>query len=236
MNSYLFLGDTHGDLSCVETACPIAAEHGAEIVQVGDWGFLWPGGSQVKKLSAILKAHNITMRFIDGNHDWFPELWKRAPSREATVIEDNVIYQPRGSAHVDSDGTRFLFMGGAASIDRMNRTVGLSWWPEEEISNQDMAVAFLHDSCDVLVTHDAPQFPPGFKPRTVSGDESFPQKCLRSLNNVKKLRTRLKPSLHVHGHWHHAYVDGVTRGLDCNYARYPGDAYFLWSRGNTGAH
>lgn len=223
--SFLFVGDPHGDLGFIDEMARRAAEHKAEMIVVGDWGFVWPNGNQIKKLSATLRAHRVTMRFIDGNHDWHDELNRLAGYvRHAVELEPNVIYQPRGSTYTH-DGTKFLFMGGAPSIDKANRTPGKSWWPTEYITDEDMAVAALTDKADVLVTHDAPDYPPGFMPK---GDPAFRIRSKQSLNNIKALRTRLTPTLHLHGHWHHAYLDGVTRGLDCNYSMYAADAYFLW--------
>jgi hypothetical protein len=222
---YLFQGDTHGDLDFVQRTCEVASEHGAEIINLGDWGFLWPGGSQSKYLSKMLVMYGVTMRFIDGNHDWHKEIWRRAPGVLPAEIEKNLIYQPRGSFYRDPEGTKFLFMGGAPSIDKHMRRDGISWWKEEEITDEDMDVALTHKACDVLVTHDAPNYPPGYGPK---GTPEFRVAGTRSMNNIKKLRTKLTPKLHVHGHWHHAYIDGVTRGLDCNYARYFNDSIYLW--------
>ncbi len=231
MINYLFLGDTHADLDFVVRACEMAADYKAEIIQVGDFGFVWPAPKRgyatpdLSELSAVLNKHGIVMRFICGNHDWHEKIWEMAPTRFPTEIAPNVIYQPRGSTYADPDGTKFLFMGGAPSIDKAHRTVGRSWWPTEEITDEDMAVALQHEYCDVLVTHDAPDYPAGFLPK---GDSEFRIKSKRSMNNVKKLLTCLGPKLHIHGHWHHAHVDGVTRGLDCNYGKFNSSVY-LWS-------
>lgn len=225
--NYLFCGDPHGDLSYIANVADIASKEQAVIVCVGDWGFIWPNGSTVKKLSALLRAYDVTMRFIDGNHDWHSEIWRRAPSRFATEIEENVIYQPRGSNYVDPDGTKFVFMGGAPSIDKYMRKDGVSWWATEMITPGDMAVALGQGSCDVLVTHDAPQYPPGYGPK---GDAAFIQYSTQSMNDIAKLKRELKPSLHVHGHWHTKYFNGTTVGLDCNWATHPEDSYMLWHR------
>lgn len=231
-SNYLFLGDTHADLDFVVKACDIAAKNNAEIIQVGDFGFIWPNRgkydeNQLRTLSSVLVMHGVTMRFLDGNHDFHTKLKELAPERVTTKLAPRVFYQPRGSTHVDEDGTKFLFMGGAPSIDKAFRRDGVSWWAEEEITEDDMGEALNHTSADVLVTHDAADYPPGFKPK---GEPEFRVASKRSLNNIKELRTHLKPALHVHGHWHHAYVDGVTRGLDCNYARYFNDSVYLWSK------
>src|SRR5262249_49875777 len=110
MNRYLFLGDTHNDLDFVESAAKLARQREAEIIQLGDWGFLWPGSDQLGELSDMLVGLDVTMRFVDGNHDDHPRLRARLRerSREAIPIAKRVIYQPRGSIYEDEDGTRFL--------------------------------------------------------------------------------------------------------------------------------
>jgi hypothetical protein len=64
-------------------------------------------------------------------------------------------------------GVRFDAFGGAVSIDQEWRTAGLSWWATEEI--KDAEVDRLIDRAgpggvDVLLTHDAPCYPPAFRP------------------------------------------------------------------------
>lgn len=239
--NYLFLGDTHGDLDFVVRAAELAAENDAEIIQVGDWGFIWTWlnmktmvssiSNQVKQLSIELERAGekfakppVVMRFIDGNHDHHPEL-RRLSGGDATNLEHNVIYQPRGSVHEDKDGTRFLFLGGAPSIDKIMRTPGVTWWPEETITQDEFELARQAENIDVLVTHDAHDYPYGFKPK---GDPKFREQSAQSMEYIRRLLYKHNPKLHVHGHWHFAYVDGITRGLDCNYGKFPG-AIYLWS-------
>lgn len=210
MVRYLFLGDCHGDLSFAANAVDFAYEHGVdEIIQVGDWGYLWPGANKLDRLTKILGHRGLTMRFIDGNHDEHPQL-------QAGVLklwEPWIKYQPRGSVHTDSDGTVFLFMGGAPSIDRAWRTEGTSWWPEEVISDADYQRARGHGRADVIVTHDAPDYPPGYKP---AGDPEFRVQSADSMAKVRGLIERYTPKLHVHGHWHYRYKRDVTVGLGYN--------------------
>jgi hypothetical protein len=223
VRSYLFLGDTHGDLHLAKQSAIFAAEHGAEIIQVGDWGYLWPGKDKTSELSEIMNRSGVNMRFIDGNHDEHPAL--------AALSIPHVIYQPRGSVYEDTDGTRFLFCGGAASIDRDIRVLGRSWWPEETITESEFALAMdAAGPIHVLVTHDAPDYPPGFRP---AGDPGFRKRSARSMEMVAALIDGHRPALHVHGHWHHLYSmrRGSTRvvGLDCNGAGLA-RATLLWSR------
>jgi UDP-2,3-diacylglucosamine pyrophosphatase LpxH len=238
MKNYLFLGDTHGDLDFVERAADLAAEHDATIIQVGDWGFLWPGSDQLSMLNSVLKMagqragkdeYAVHMRFIDGNHDWHPELRKRA-----TKLASNVTYQPRGSTYVDVDGTGFLFMGGAPSIDQVGRIEGLSWWPEEDITQGEYKRAIenphLGSYADVIVTHDAPDYPIGFKPL---GSGEFRRRSKQSHDYVRGMMEHYTPALLVHGHWHKRYMiqcdQTKVHGLDCNYGKFP-DGVMLWQR------
>lgn len=237
MRSYCFLGDTHGDLAFAESAAKLARQHDAEVIQLGDWGFLWPGKDRLRTLSDMLIGERTAMRFIDGNHDDHPRLKKlRGRVRVRDVhIDVNVIYQPRGSVHEDEDGTRFLFLGGAPSIDRDSRVEGRSWWPEETIKDAEFDLAMsAKKPIHVLVTHDAPDFPPGFSPK---GSPSYQRDQLTSMKRVDALIRRHRPEIHVHGHWHSKYErrhKNGTRiiGLDCNQndPTYLRDSVLLWSR------
>ena len=246
MKRYLFLGDSHNDLEFAESAASLARKHGAEIIQLGDWGFIWPGRTQLAELSDMLVGLGVTMHFVDGNHDDHPSLKKlRGRVRvRGVAIADNVIYQPRGSVHEDKDGTRFLFLGGAPSIDggarQLNDAIsgGTSWWPEEVITKTDLDLAlFAKAPIHVLVTHDAPTYPPGFAPK---GTPGYQRDQLRSMKYVDKLIRRHRPALHVHGHWHSRYTrphknGSITEGLSCNEldSTYLDEATLLWSRTST---
>lgn len=237
MNQILFLGDTHNDLDFAESAARRAKEHDADLVQLGDWGFLWPRNDQLKELSDMLVGLGVTMRFIDGNHDDHPRLNKlRGRVRVRGVeIAPNVIYQPRGSVHEDEDGTRMLFLGGAPSIDQASRTEGESWWPEEVITQDDLDLALsAKGPIHVLVTHDAPDFPPDFAPK---GSPKYQRDQLLSMKHVDKLIRHHRPTLHIHGHWHTAYTrthknGTITIGLNCNEldSSYLDEGTLLWSR------
>ncbi len=232
MKNYLFTGDTHGDMEFAVKAAELAAAHDAEIIQLGDWSFLWPRADKLTELSKMLVAHDVIMRFIDGNHDDHPRLQALASTAPctlpvATQLAPNVIYQPRGSVHEDEDGTRFLFLGGAPSIDKAFRTRGKSWWPEETITETEFQVARSAEGpIHVVVTHDAPMYPPGYGP---AGDEQFVAKGVRSMAMIAQILEHHQPEIHVHGHWHERYTRGVTTGLDCNHGRLS-SATMLWQR------
>ena len=237
MKKYLFLGDTHNDLDFAESAAKLARESDAEVIQLGDWGYIWPDNSQLDDLSSMLVGLGVTMRFIDGNHDVHPALKKLCGRvrAKAVTIAPNVIYQPRGSVHEDSDGTRFLFLGGAPSIDRASRKPGFSWWPEEIITDAQSKLALsAKGPIHVICTHDAPAYPPDF---AAKGTPGYIRDQLRSMKIVDALIKKHRPLKLLHGHWHvkyefrHAKGTLVT-GLDCNQLdhTYLDDSTLLWSR------
>lgn len=239
---YLYLGDTHSDRDAAARAIDYAARNGADtVVQVGDWGFLWPRASSVAWLDQTLVDAGVKMMFCDGNHDWHPRL-RPDPSapRIPYALTPNIRYMPRGSSLVDADGTRFLFLGGAPSIDREHRTPGKSWWPEEEITDEDVAAALaVEGPVHVMVTHDSPIIPPGFSEDV--GSEWFRAAGPASRRRLLTVMEHHQPPLLVHGHFHKRYSRLVERpsgsdtqieGLDCNHAPLEAQT-LLWSRDMT---
>ncbi len=231
---YLFLGDSHADIDFAEDAMHIAKlEECQEIIQLGDWGFHWPNKVQVNYLSVLLQRYNVTMRFIDGNHDnhdWLDTITPKN-TRDSIAISPNLIYQPRGSVHVDEDGTRFLFVGGAPSIDKDYRTPGKSWWPQEALSEEQYQFALAAQGpFDVLVTHDVGEYPPGYGPK---GTAEFLPLGKRSMEMMAGLAAKHVPTTHIHGHWHTRYDrhNGVTHtiGLASNVNRFS-EAFMVWSK------
>lgn len=216
----LFVGDLHGDYVGALEAIVYAKKVGAdEIIQVGDWGFMWPSKSfhGVMELNNTLIDADIKMRFIDGNHDWHPRI--RELTIDTPFIDTNIIYQSRGSTHTYNDGTVIGFLGGAPSIDYKNRTKNISFWDEEII--EDCEVELLKDKkVDILVTHDAPELPTSLLPH--SRDKRFYALSLSSFDKIKKAISFTNPSLLVHGHYHTRYSSEMGRthieGLSSSYA------------------
>ena len=113
-----------------------------KIIQVGDFGW-YPH---------LLKDWDWKCPFpiyaIEGNHEYFPlvQNWTHV-----TEVKPNLWYVPRGTV-MNIDGYDIGFMGGAHSVDRYNRREGISWWPEEEVTEQDIK-KLSNKKVDILVTH-----------------------------------------------------------------------------------
>lgn len=86
----------------------------------------------------------------------------------------------------------------------------LLWWPEEEISDEEVALAMEVDKVDVLLTHDKPLF---------SSPDWNRKNDLTSMDNqtkVQKVMEHLQPLVLLHGHLHYAYKDELLIGVQDN--------------------
>jgi len=223
----MFLGDTHGDLDFADRALDEAWTQSCDaIFQVGDFGFLWPksGDKYLRELDDLVRLREIPLFWIDGNHDWHPEIRKRYPAKEYHVLTGSelspqgVHHVRRGSqVHVQGPGDvldnyesriRIVGLGGAPSIDYKMRREGVNWWPEELITDEDANQVPLdifgnHSRIDILATHDAPAAPPGFGPIR---DETFNHRVAGNRAQIEKTIKLLNPRLLVHGHYHSRYT------------------------------
>ncbi len=134
-------GDIHGMYGYLNEL--IRNESPDLLIVCGDFGYGFPND----KIDSIV-AMNTKVLFCDGNHD---NHWKLRELKNLAVTS-NVFYQPRGSTYRLPDGRNILFMGGANSIDKDSRTVGVSWWPEEVISQSDFQ-NLPDEDIDIFITH-----------------------------------------------------------------------------------
>lgn len=176
-----FIGDIHGDL----LAWRSRLDGCDKSIQVGDFGMGFIDETQPALAGVDWTRH----RFIRGNHD--------DPARCA----QHPGWIPDG--HFD-EGLGIFFCGGAWSIDREWRTPGVSWWPDEEVS--DLAFRRIIEDYArirprIVVTHDIPFF--------VADDLYTGHRKIQG--PIRKTRTAMalyemfkthQPALWVFGHWH----------------------------------
>lgn len=231
------VGDTHGDSSWLcNTAIPYAARHGADrIIQLGDFGFVWPDPNYLhglRKLDRVLGRHNLSLIFLPGNHDDHDKLvdWERRIHGRNDdghlQLTDRIAYTGRVSAWVWEN--RWLAaIGGAVSIDRDYRIAYRAgrrhnrkpiWWPEEVLTDDEAATAKGLGTVDVLFTHDAPTtLPLPLKPDLDS---------TANRQRMTDIGRALRPRVWLHGHYHHRttyrfdhqYGGCEVHSLDCNRA------------------
>lgn len=142
-------------------------------IQLGDMGIGFV------EFPAIDPRH----RFIRGNHD-NPTLCQSIPNYMGDFGFDGEVF----------------FVSGAASIDRHIRTIGVDWWPEEQLSyTQSIECLELYESIkpDIVVSHDCPLV---VKTQLVGSSIcNSPDSTTLLLNELLDIHT---PYLWVFGHHH----------------------------------
>ncbi len=189
----IVVGDIHGEWNQLNLI--IERERPQAVFSVGDFGY-WP---RIDKRSWSLdgiKNQGIPIYWAPGNHeDWWSlgELDERGQSE----VAPNIFYMKRGSTLLLNDGRRVLFMGGADSIDKNVRRIGVDWFPDEIVSQRD--ILDLPDvPVDIVISHTAPEEfdlgGRGFRGLALDLDPSR-----KALSYILE---RYHPALWYFGHWH----------------------------------
>ncbi len=206
MSGIYIVGDTHGEWNLLNTF--INKKRPDLILQVGDFGY-WPqfnnsyelgkhsygmDGRVIKKhkwYQCGIKNKSTRILFCDGNHE---DHWALKTLKNPEVCP-SVFYQARGTVVVLEDGRNVLFLGGADSIDKDTRTIGVDWFPDEVITNAD--IYNLPDTrIDIVISHTCPE---EFIPEL---GYSFGKCKDPSCKALSYVLYKCKPSLWYFGHWH----------------------------------
>lgn len=199
-----FIGDVHGKFGRYKTI--LNSPH--KTIQVGDLGVgfrshVTGGWTSNPPFDTMVEKD---ARFIRGNHDnpeccrqhkrWIPD----------GQVEDNM-----------------MFIGGALSIDRAMRVEGYSWWPDEELSRDElnrMIDIYEHARPEIMVTHECPE---SIAAMIVAGmrdlrsgsamkmDPRFASRTRMAFEAMRQHRS-FRPKLWLFGHWHLPFdrvVDGT---------------------------
>lgn len=116
------------------------------LIVCGDMGIVWnnPKSKAYKEdiyWQKWFSSKSFTTLFVDGNHENF-DMLNSYPIEEkwngrVQKICDNVYHLMRGEIYTICDKTFFCF-GGGSSHDKMYRKEGVSWWPDEIPSYQEV--------------------------------------------------------------------------------------------------
>lgn len=208
-------GDWHGNAGWAEKAIDHAAESNATfIVHVGDFGY-WVNSKNTRsylgRVNARLAQYNVTLSFIDGNHEDHSRLTEwNVVGGGAVQLPDHpkISYLPRGYRW-ELGGKTFMAVGGAHSIDRHRRTPMVDWWPEEYINVEQEEYASRDGDVDVVFSHDCPDGVdiPGIEPPGLSrvwpvGDQFISHEHRKVLGRIVDAT---KPKVLMHGHYHVGY-------------------------------
>ncbi len=152
--------------------------------------------------------------WADGNHEnhaW----WAKQPVSEMFggrvqihPHAGNVIHLMRGEIY-EIEGKRVLAFGGAVSTDQQYRTEGVTWWPEEQAADADIANAERNldrvgREVDYIVTHTMPMS------RVIA--ERFMPVSDRGAEYFDRLMSTVSYKVWVCGHFH---VDSLLDNALC---------------------
>lgn len=202
----MFLGDSHGRTTFVQGALRWAGRHEMDaLVQVGDFGY-WPawrdGPGFMKQVYKFSEESGVPFYFIDGNHEDHDAL-DALPDDDFAETPYGITYIRRG-ARWEWDGTTFGAFGGAFSIDRSRRVLGVSYYNQEM---PDPSQIERLGKVDVLITHDSPVVP---VPYLQSGNFKRDEMSSLSQKFVYDALVATEASLLIHGHWHCHYTSQVA--------------------------
>lgn len=220
----LIAGDWHGNIAWAIQVLKAAHQQGiSHVLHLGDFGY-WhgpKGAAYLKAVNAQLALYGQVLHFVDGNHEDFDELLELPVDPDTgvrPVLEGGRIFHlPRGFRWQWAGRTR-MAVGGATSLDRKSRVAGLSWWPQEELTDDDVRYATepSRGPVDVMLTHDVPAGVdiPGL------ADGWDPHELRRAQDNHKRMRQivdQVRPELLLHGHFHVRYDGelGYPNGRPC---------------------
>ena len=155
-------GDVHGDIDFEKLILLRTNKVSLNdtLIILGDAGICW-SPEFTKKIISIYRKLNITVIFLDGNHENFDMLesfplvqYKGALMHQ---IDDHIFHVLRGEI-MEIEGYTMLCIGVAHSIDKYLRTEHISWWSQEDITNHDVDNAIwnlkrYNNKVDFVLTH-----------------------------------------------------------------------------------
>ena len=155
--------DLHGDIERLKFAGRRLKRKDTLIV-LGDFGFLWNGGTEEASILKWIGRRKYTVLFLDGTHENF-DILKAYPIEnylggKTQLISGKLRRLMRGEVFT-IEGKNILAFGGGTSNDRDVCDESNCWWPaelpsEEEVENARVNLDKNNNKVDFILTHDVP--------------------------------------------------------------------------------
>lgn len=186
-----------------------------DVFHLGDFG-IWPGrggARYIRDVQKFLAQADMRIFVTPGNHEDYAQI-AELPVIDAghrfgpmPWLTDNIAILPRGHRFT-VDGWSVVSLGGAPSVDRHLRTEGRSWWPEEMVSEADVAAVAAGGPADIMLAHDCPNDP--YLTRQVSAIVADPHGISHQAQayaavgreRVHRAFEAVQPRVFAHGHYH----------------------------------
>ena len=218
----LIAGDWHGSYQWALMVFELAHKQGIKtLYHVGDFG-VWPGAGGFmyrQTLDSWLRSHDSYLIVTLGNHEDYDQVETWPTNDEGFIVEPkrpHIWYCPRGFVW-EHAGARMGSLGGAFSIDKYLRGYRTEWWPQEEITWDDVKAMQTNmkyrgwEALDIVLTHDIPAgLPVGTKQFNLPPELEFESYRQRSI--LRDGIDLVMPHSVVHGHWHKV-LDNVLEGV-----------------------
>lgn len=205
------LGDNHGAWSPIFDILDLNKIRDCYIISVGDLGigFKYKKEFELKSsenLNKLFKQRNINFYGIRGNHDnpYFFNGKERIAFENFELLSDYSV--------AEYGNKKIQFIGGAVSIDRTGRKIGVSYWENE-------AVNFNRSLCqevDILITHTSPSycFPQQFNEMVygwAKEDAYLIEDLLDERSVMDEIFKICQPKQHFYGHFHSSWNEKVNQ-------------------------
>lgn len=213
-----FAGDWHGNERYANKQIVSLHERGVKvIVHVGDFAPTM-NKRYLDSLQKTLTAFDMYIVWVDGNHEHYHLLYTYEIVDGVRPVRERVIHLPRGYRW-EWSGVKFLALGGAHSVDKLYRTPGADWWPEEHITYEEAELAATGGYADVMVTHDCPSgfMIQGIDDRPPGDNGGWPESMIMASGHhrdvLQSVVDEVKPNRLVCGHYHRR-LTGLLKGED----------------------
>lgn len=209
------LGDIHGDF---EHLCNIIRrlESNSLLIQLGDFGLGFKSEhrdlQELEWINNVLIEKDVHLFTYRGNHDQ-PLFWnKNLQYSNLKLIQDYT--------SLVINNKKCLFVGGAASVDRMGRQICKNYWADEGIKYLNRTELNKLSKTDYLFLHSAPDFcfPRGYDAPIVLDWAKHDKDLIDDLKKERKYLSDLTkivcPSKVFFGHFHNSRTEIIE---NCEY-------------------
>lgn len=188
----------------VARVLPHMAPDVTTLLHLGDWSM------PPKEIDDVFAESDIGRILVTvGNHEPFDQISPLLDAHPGAAVRVSKLtwYLPR-PARLTIGGRRVLSLGGAASVDRQSRIRGLTWWPDEAITNGHVEAAIAGGPADLMLTHEGPAGTPVRPIREIlrTNPQRFPAIALEasaaSRARIGDVWDAVRPELLAHGHMH----------------------------------
>jgi hypothetical protein len=191
-------GDNHGEWNKLFNIIDRRRMRDCVLIGVGDTGIgFQPPNHQkfmINELNSSFKERNIRYMSIRGNHC--------NPSYFDGSVKLTNFELVRDYSYKEINGEKYLFVGGAISVDRVSRIDGETYWKDEIFIFKPELV----EECDVLITHSTPTWLGPSDKKSLeywcSKDDELWEECCKERLEIDKLMDACKAKKSYHGHFH----------------------------------